>query len=202
MMRSTRRLVLASRSPRRRQLLEEAGFVFDALPAPLDDSHLSPGSSPPHHWVAALAYLKASALVRTGGMGSAGRVLVLGSDTVVVKGDDIIGQPRDKDDARRIIARLADGSHEVVTGVALLDGDTRRIFVDAATVTVGQISSEQIEGYLESGAWRGKAGAYNLSERIGDGWPIQYKGDPTCVMGLPMRRLTPMLRALLDREGD
>ena len=82
----------------------------------------------------------------------------------------------------------------MVTGVALLwvtpEGDRRReILVDLARVTVGAIGPERIRAYIRSGQWRGKAGAYNLGERIEAGWPISYVGDPTTVMGLPMRAL-------------
>jgi septum formation protein len=199
---SGRRLILASRSPRRRQLLEEAGFGFEACPAPLDDAHLSPGDVIPRHWVGALAYLKANAVQRGDAALSDGGAVILGSDTVVVKDTEIIGQPRDESDARRIIKRLASGTHRVMSGVALLVGSARRVFVDEATVRVGAIGAEQIEGYLATGDWQGKAGAYNLYERIDDGWPIEYEGDPTCVMGLPMVRLTPMLRSALETGTD
>lgn len=191
-----RGLILASRSARRRQLLIEAGFEFDALPSPVDDSELRPGGGSAREWVVGLAYLKARGLVEAMPTDS----VVLGSDTVVVKAGEIIGQPADEADARRIIELLSDGSHEVVTGVALIVGASRRLFVDSARVTVGTVTQEQVRAYLATGGWRGKAGAYNLSERIADGWPLECAGDPTCVMGLPMKRLTPMLRRLLEKD--
>ena len=197
-----KRLILASKSPRRRQLLEQAGFGFEACPAPIDDAHLSPGMVDPAHWVAALAHLKADTVQRSEANYSDESVIVLGSDTVVVKDADIIGQPRDEADARRIIERLESGSHRVMSGVALLVGAERSLFVDVATVRVRAVGPARIERYLETGDWRGKAGAYNLYERIEDGWPIEYEGDPTCVMGLPMVRLTPLLRSLLEPGTD
>lgn len=192
-------LHLASRSPRRRQLLSERGVAHEAAPSPVDDSRLTPGDVRPRQWVAALAYLKAAAAARRLLEQRLDDRLVLGADTVVVKQGAIIGQPRDEEDAARIIRLLRAGSHEVVSGVTLLDlrSGTRRIFVDAAAVTVGDISDDVIDEYLAGGSWRGKAGAYNLSERLEAGWPISFRGDPATIMGLPVERLMP----LLERSG-
>jgi septum formation protein len=189
-------LYLASASPRRRLLLEEAGFTPDVISSGIDDAELRPRTVAPAHWAAALAYLKAR-----GGLRFAEAGLVLGADTIVDKGGDIIGQPCDADHARSTILRLANGTHHVISGVALLwrheDGTIRRrIFADASTVHVGPLTPEAVDAYVDSGDWRGKAGAYNLSERIEAGWPITFEGDPATVMGLPMQRLIPMLDTL------
>ena len=100
----------------------------------------------------------------------------------------IIGQPEDRDDAARIIRLFENAEHEVLTGVTLLPGDLtwRDVFVDRSIVRVGEIGDERIEGYLETNDWTGKAGAYNLAERLEAGWPIEFSGDPTSIMGLPM----------------
>lgn len=199
-------LTLASRSPRRQRMLAEHGLVHEAAPSGLDDADLKPAAVAPDHWAVGLAYLKArAAWNQLPHEHRAGRV-VLGADTVVVKGGAIIGQPRDADEAGRIIRALVRGRHTVVTGVALLwaaggadsiDAPPRRLlFVDAAGVEVGAIGDEAIDAYIVSGGWRGKAGAYNLAERQDAGWPLRCEGDPTTVMGLPMRRLVPLLRAL------
>lgn len=203
------RLLLASRSPRRRELLRSAGFEHEVVDAGVDDGQLSPGESTAEQWVAALSYLKARAgWERLTGEERRGAV-VLGADTVVEKRGLIVGQPRDAEEARRIVLMLAGGSHRVLTGVTLLRGGDegcdagmiRHTFTDAARVRVGEISAERLEAYLASGGWRGKAGAYNLSERLADGWPISYDGDPGTVMGLPMVRLTPVLREVLASAG-
>ena len=193
-------LYLASRSPRRLTLLRDAGLAPRVVDAGVDDSLLAPGAVSPEQWVQALAYLKAAAGL--GALGGAPGALVLGADTVVVKDRRIIGQPRDGADARATISALAGGRHRVVSGVALLlgDGDRGRrlaLFEDAAEVAVGPIEPAAIDEYIEGGSWAGKAGGYNLSERIEAGWPITYDGDPTSVMGLPMERLTPLLGRLL-----
>ena len=179
-------LVLASRSPRRRLLLREAGIDARVIDPKLDDGLIAASTSvAPEEWVSALAYLKARAGAEQLPPGS----LVLGADTVVVKDSRIIGQPRDESHAREIIRALRNTDHEVVTGVAIISADQRLIFSDSAHVIVGDIPDASIESYLASGQWRGKAGAYNLAERQQAGWPIEVIGDPTTVMGLPMQRL-------------
>lgn len=184
-------LLLASRSPRRQELLRAAGIDFVAAQPTLDDGDLHPGDADAERWVAAMAYLKAAAAVRQGlhtALDTSRPVgVVLGADTVVSLRGRIIGQPRDRDDAERILRELADAEHDVLTGVALVCPATGRrdIWTDRARVEVGPIADVEIESYLESNAWRGKAGAYNLSERIAAGWPIRYEGDAGTIMGLP-----------------
>ena len=194
-------LVLASRSPRRRDLLNRAGLSHTAVTPPVDDGDLvCPAGVPPGHWVAALAYFKAAAVARSLILGfPPDPVIVLGADTVCVVGDKILGQPKDARHAREMIQVMASATHTVHTGIALLvfPARTRLIFTQSAVVRVGHIGAEELGDYLLSNLWQGKAGAYNLEERIEAGWPIEYEGDPTTVMGLPMDVLSPILfRAL------
>lgn len=189
-------IYLASRSPRRRQLLEEASIPFSVVDSGIDDAQLvARPDQNPAHWAAALAYLKAVAALQHLPH-NAPPVCILGADTIVVKNRRIIGQPRDRNDAKRIINSLREGSHEVITGVAIIQTTTlaRTLLTDSSTVTVGTITDEQINSYLDTNTWKGKAGAYNLAERLDQGWPITCQGDPTSVMGLPMQRLLPLLR--------
>lgn len=167
-------------------------MLHSAVSPRLDDAELRPGSCAPPEWVSSLAYLKAWSVLEHAG-GPEGAAGVLGADTVVIKGDDLIGQARSEDEARAIIRRLEEGEHEVVTGVALVSNERRVIFHDSARVRVGRIGDDAIDTYVASGEWKGKAGAYNLGERIEAGWPITYEGDPTCIMGLPMERLSRVL---------
>ncbi|VAX39051.1 Septum formation protein Maf [hydrothermal vent metagenome] len=199
------RLFLASTSPRRKLLLEQAGIPFEFTDPAIDDGVLVPGEVTPEQWVASLAFLKASAGIE----GLPARDpdehwLVLGADTLVVQDGELIGQPRDADHAREIIELLACNSHQVHTGVAILDprkGD-RHMFVDSARVTVGDIPGREINAYVNSGNWRGKAGAYNLHERLDAGWPITFTGDPTTIVGLPMQRLVRLLTRLGVKASD
>ncbi len=186
-------IILASKSPRRRLLLAAAGIPCQQRPAPLDDGHLTPSQISPLAWVTALAYLKARAAADT----APSRTIILGADTVVIKNNIIIGQPRSDAHARQIIQTLRNGTHTVATGVAILTPNAPRLlFVDTATVTVGNITDSQINDYLATGTHQGKAGAYNLAERQAAGWPLICNGDPATVMGLPMIKLAPILRNL------
>ncbi len=198
-----RTLYLASGSPRRLQLLREGGFEPVVLRTGVDDGGLRSGGVAPEEWAGALAYLKAKAGMEHllgSGMVAGHKFVVLGADTLIVKDGDVIGQARDGVHARSILHRLEGGSHRVVTGVSLLSGADRHVLTDAAEVRLGRLGGERIREYVESGGWRGKAGAYNLSERVEAGWPIEYEGDPTTVMGLPMRLLTGLLEEILGVE--
>lgn len=202
------RLLLASRSPRRRALLNDFGVRHVAEHPGFDDATLVPGRVSPEQWVAALAYLKASAGVDMVPRSSDGSSdYVLGADTLCVKHGHILGTPMDADEARGILRELAGGEHRVLTGVAIIEvrnGEQvrRHVFTEQARVKLGVLSEEQIEEYVASGAWAGKAGAYNLAERLEAGWPIEYAGDPTTIMGLPMRALVPRLRKVGAMQAE
>lgn len=212
-------ILLASGSARRRGLLEAHGIAHERVETGVDDAMLVRGSVSVGAWVVALAHLKARAglavwaegLVdagesrpggsghREGDSGGGGRV-VLGADTLCVKEGEPIGQPRDGGHARAILHRLRGGEHEVLTGVALVEGDAagwvarRVMFLDRSRVRVGWIGDGEVEAYVASGQWAGKAGGYNLTERVEAGWPVEFEGDPTSIVGLPMGRLVEALK--------
>lgn len=183
------RVHLASRSPRRRELLTQAGIEHDASHPGLDDATLHPGNVAPADWAMALAYLKASTAVR--GSGDAGAItapVVLGADTVIVHRGRLIGTPTSEAEARQMLRDMRDDDHDVITGIALLCPKTgrRELAADTASVTLGHIPDEEIDAYVATGAWKGKAGGYNLNERIKAGWPIRFRGDAGTIMGLPV----------------
>lgn len=182
-------LTLASVSPRRRQLLEGAGIPHDVRHSGIDDGALPMGRCTPAEWVMALAYLKAAATVRQSGLRPG--TVVVGADTVCVNAGEILGQPRDRSDAERMIRAMAGATHEVLTGVALLCPRTgqRVVFPDRSLVTVGPLTDAQIADYLATERWRGKAGAYNIAERLEAGWPITFEGTMDSIMGLPVQRV-------------
>ncbi|MFG0284426.1 MAG: Maf family nucleotide pyrophosphatase [Phycisphaerales bacterium JB039] len=181
--------MLTSTSPRRRLMLQQMGLDFEVAAAVLDDGPLAPGAATsPRHWVAALAYLKAAAVARADPGAT-----ILGADTLCSMEGRIIGQARDAAHAAAIIEGFENRDHHVLTGVALLSPENRLLLTDVAVVRVGRIGPERIDEYVSSGDWRGKAGAYNLSERLEAGWPLEVTGDPGTVMGLPIRRLEPLL---------
>ncbi len=181
-------LTLASVSPRRRQLLEAAGVAHDVRPSGIDDARLRMGRCTPAEWVMALAHLKAAAAARRPDLHPA--TLVLGADTVCINAGTILGQPSDERDAERMIRAMAGAAHEVLTGVALLcpRSGRRVVFPDRSVVTVGPLTDAQIADYLATGLWRGKAGAYNIAERLEAGWPISFEGTMDSIMGLPVQR--------------
>ncbi|CAG0968197.1 dTTP/UTP pyrophosphatase [Phycisphaerales bacterium] len=186
-------LLLASRSPRRRTLLDEGGLAHEAEHPGFDDAILEPGKVSPQQWVMSLAYLKAWAKARDAERGR----IVLGADTTCVIDGRMVGTPRDADEAAQIIRSFVNREHDVITGVALVEAGTgrRRLFADTATVRFGPLLNAEIDRYVASGEWSGKAGAYNLSERLNAGWPITFRGDPSTIMGLPMKRLARELAA-------
>ena len=174
-------------------MLEEAGIAFDVAEG-VDDGGLLPGSADAEHWVAALAFLKAWSVAKE----LDDHAVVLGADTVCASDGSLLGKPTDADEARSMLSSFVGCTHQVLTGVALVTPSGRReLIVDAADVTWGDVAEHEIERYIDSGDWRGKAGAYNLSERQADGWPIECIGDTATVMGLPMNTLTDRIDAWL-----
>ena len=191
------RLVLASTSPRRRQLLAEAGLEHEAMSPGVNDAELDvPRHVPAHQWACALAHLKARSALRVLG-GHARGAVIIGADTVVVKDGRILGQPASESEAGGILRELRDGCHVVITGVAILSESGRTLMSDSAGVRVGPLSDGVIDRYVASGGWKGKAGGYNLSERLAEGWPISFEGDAATIMGFPVARVAPRLRRLL-----
>lgn len=195
-------LLLASRSPRRRSLLAEAGFAHAACTPGFEDGPLRPGKVSASQWVASLAKLKAWAGAQTAEARELlqhGEVVVLGADTACVMNGVLIGTPRDADEAARMVRAFADREHEVVTGVAVLrvqrGGNTtaRTMFADRAIVRMGPLREDELEKYINTKQWQGKAGGYNIAERIAAGWEIAFEGDQTSIMGLPMKRVPGVL---------
>ncbi len=192
-------LTLASVSPRRRELLAKAGVAVSVRPSGIDDGRLRRGDAcVPESWVMALAYLKAAATARQDGI-TPGSVVV-GADTVCVHDGAILGQPADAADAERMVRAMAGREHEVLTGVALVapGSGRRRLFVDRSRVRVGSIPDDRVRSYVAGSGWRGKAGAYNIAERLAAGWPIEFDGSMDSIMGLPVQRT---LHAARDLAG-
>jgi septum formation protein len=187
-------LLLASRSPRRRRLLEEAGLRHEARAIDLDDAVVRLQGDPAGPVATmALAWFKARrALDRLGDRSGGGRRrAILAADTLCELDGRLLGQPRDRDEARAMLHGLRDRAHRTVTGLCLLDplGGRRLLWAEVAVVEVGQVAESDLDDYLASGLWAGKAGAYSLDERIAAGWPIRCRGDREVVLGLPTRSL-------------
>lgn len=172
------RLILASGSPRRRELLGALGLVFEVRPADLDETRHD-GESP-ESYVRRLARDKARA------RGDDGE-LVLAADTTVVCGDEVLGKPRDPADARRMLTQLAGRDHHVWTGVALHRPADGRIAVGAerTRVTIAAMSEAEIAWYAATGEPDDKAGAYAI-QGLGALFVAAIDGNYTNVVGLPI----------------
>ena len=181
-------LVLASASPRRAKLLEEAGIETLIIPPECDDGVFQCGTMTVNRWVQTLAVFKALHVLKHC-IESVGTILA--ADTVCVVDGNIIGKPKSIDDARLIVGSMTNRSHEVHTGwcLASLDGKQLDCGCEQSEIVIGVIDNAEIEKYLATNRWKGKAGGYNLSERLIAGWPIECIGDETTVMGLPMNQL-------------
>jgi len=198
-----RRLVLASASPRRLSLLREAGFVPEPIPADVEDDAVRIRLLGPESMVEALAAFKAARVAATlARAGDRSEPVVLAADTLCFDGERPVGKPRDPAEAAAFLRSWRGRPHRTVTGVCVLADGRRTLFSDVAIVEVGSIADAELDAYVASGAWRGKAGGYNLADRVDAGWPIRCEGDPTSVMGLPMRRVVPLLRALGCAAGE
>jgi len=182
------RVILASQSPRRRQLLDLIGIVHEVQPADIDESYLA-GERPREH---------AERLARGKTAVIAARepdALVIGSDTIVVVDGDVLGKPTDELDAVRMLARLAGRSHVVITAVAVAWRGQTRSAVEEVGVTFHPMSRTEIDAYIATGEPMDKAGAYGI-QGYGATIVSRVDGDYFAVMGLPLQRLTRVLGAL------
>jgi septum formation protein len=185
------KLILASASPRRAEILRDAGIVFSATPSEVDETPL-PGEAP-HDHVQRLAAAKAELVAAR----SIGPAIVIGADTVVTVDSHIIGKPRSAEDARRTLTQLAGRTHSVLTGVTLIRlPDAERIhFVEETQVHFSPLSTEEISQYLATEESYDKAGAYAIQGRAGRYIP-RIEGCYFNVVGLPLARVTQELKAL------
>jgi septum formation protein len=182
------KLTLASQSPRRRQLLEEAGYRFEVLP-PADELEtvIYPRETPTE-FVQRLAELKASDVARQVDEG-----IVIACDTVAECGGRILGKPRDRRHAREMLQMLRGRLHHVYSGLCLRRRPDDQTLVDTEVtkLRMADIFDDEIEDYLDTGGWRGKAGAFGLQDR--HEWIQILHGSESSVVGLPMELLATML---------
>ena len=184
------RLILASRSPRRKELLTAAGYAFDVIyPAESAECGVCSGESPAQ-LVARLAYQKAADVAKR-----IDRGLILGCDTVAECNGQILGKPADEYHARQMLETLSGRFHRVLSGVCLWpvpDGkpDVR---VAVTTLRMDEMSREHLDAYLATGHWEGKAGAFGYQDGLD--WVHVVEGSESNVVGLPMELLAEMLRA-------
>ena len=181
-------------------LLKEAGYVFKQQSSPFQDPDQPPSVlDDPEGFAIDLALQKAQALAASM---DAQDVLILSADTLCVGASgQILGKPTDAHNATEMLYVLENSYQTVISGVCLLAGthpDMPVLFSDAAKVVFHAAPDGLIDDYVRSQKWRGKAGGYNLFELQELGWQIEVEGDPATVVGLPMQRLAPLLRASLQ----
>lgn len=185
----THRVILASQSPRRRELLTLIGIPHDVRPADLDET-MRPGESPTGY-AERLARAKAQAVAE-----GDERAIVIGADTIVVLDGEVLGKPADASEAVQTLRRLAGRTHTVHTAVAVAHGGHLESGVESVEVTFRPLTQEQVEAYVATGEPLDKAGAYGIQ---GYGAVIveRIHGDYFAVMGLALGRLV----GLLERVG-
>jgi len=182
------RLLLASKSPRRQEILAAVGWGFEAIAADIDETRFA--------FEDAVNYVKR--LARTKAETLSARFpdrLVVGADTVVVVDGEILGQPRDDDDARRMLRLLSGKWHEVLTGVALMKAERCVVEHETTRVRFSEMSAEEIDWYVGGGEPRGKAGAYGIQGSAAL-FIKEIEGDYFNVVGLPVRLVLELSRRI------
>jgi len=183
------RLVLASQSPRREQLMRSAGYHFEVIhPDPAAEADFS-FDGPFDQLVQQLALRKAADVAARISDG-----LVIGCDTVACCQQQLLGKPLDQDDARRMLRLMRGQRHSVLTGICLWHrpSDTRRTAVAKTTLQMDLLRDEQIENYLATSQWQGKAGGFGFQDRLE--WIQILEGSESNVVGLPMDLLDQFLQ--------
>ena len=189
------RLILASASPRRRELLTQAGYVFSVEAADIDES-IRPGESPADY-VRRLAEEKARAVLAK--HADADSLIVLGADTTVVLDEEILGKPADAAEARQMLRRLSGHTHQVLTGIAAATRSGVTSAVETTDVTFAEIPSAELEAYCATAEPLDKAGAYGIQSYAAR-WIPRIDGCYFNVMGLPIARTVSLFSAVLQGE--
>lgn len=191
-------LILASASPRRAALLRGSGYAFEVVVSGIEEPAPSHAGLHAGQYAESVAYFKARAVaaVHPGAW-------VLGADTIVVHGEQVIGKAADADDARRILSGLSGAPHACITGVVLLSpgGQHRIIRHDTTELLMRALTAAEIDAYVAGGEWRGKAGAYAMQE-TGDRFLTIQRGSRSNVVGLPMEVVGAMLAEAARVDGE
>ncbi|MDO8500202.1 MAG: Maf family protein [bacterium] len=181
-----RKIILASSSPQRRELLQKLGIDFEVRPSDFDEASLA--SADPHHLTRSLALAKATSVAR---MIPDGGALVIGADTVVNFNGEIFGKPKDARHAREMLKKLNGNTHSVVTGFAIYDTSTHKFVTDSVETRLQfkSLSNDEIDAYVGSGEPFGQAGGYAI-QGLASFFVEKVNGDYNNVLGLPTEALT------------
>ena len=192
-------LVLASASPRRRELLTQAGFAFEVHPAHINEDQRQ--GEEPVDYVVRLAREKAEAVYRARtarGVGST--LVVLGADTTVTIDDHILAKPEDAEDAARMLRLLSGRTHQVITGIAVATANGIETAAEITAVEFLPLTDEEIAAYVATGEPMDKAGAYAIQGRAAR-WIPRIEGCYFNVVGLPLARVAQLLQACARRDA-
>jgi septum formation protein len=185
------RLILASASPRRAELLTAAGFTFETCAADVDE-RVIPGERP-REYVRRLAQEKSAAALAS--RRRADHELIIGADTAVIVGDEILGKPANDGDAERMLRVLAGRAHVVMTGISVRAASGQMDDVVETVVYVRELSDAQVGWYVASGEGRDKAGAYAI-QGLGSRFIPRIDGSYSNVVGLPVARVTELIERM------
>jgi len=177
------RIILASRSPRRQQLLHEMGIRFNTVIREYEESY--PDNLKGEEIATYLSELKANDFKNEISVNE----IVITADTIVWCNNEVLGKPSDSEDAKRMIRKLSGNTHEVITGVTLLSASKEKTFSDTTKVTFEKLSEEEISYYVDNFKPYDKAGAYGIQEWIGVAACSRIEGSYFNVVGLPVQRL-------------
>lgn len=186
----TNNIILASASPRRKQLLEQIGLVFDIIPSDIEEDNFI--CCDPIKNIQLIALSKAQNVAMKVKNG-----LIIGADTQVIIDSKVLGKPIDKTDAINMLSLLNGKTHKVITGVAIIDINTgiKETWAETTMVTFRKLTLDEILYYIESGEYEGKAGAYGIQGRAA-AFVERIEGCYFNVVGLPISRLMERLRRL------
>ena len=186
-----KKLILASSSPRRAEVLRNAGIEFEVRPAAIDETRRPDEAA--GDYVQRLALEKARATIHS--ETGAKDIIVVGADTVVVNRGEILLKPESPEDARRMLRQLSDDVHEVHTGLAVIrmPQEIERVIEEVTSVHFAKLSDAEIEAYIATGEPFDKAGAYGI-QSLGGRYVTRVEGCYFNVMGMPLARLWAILK--------
>ncbi len=189
-----KKIVLASGSPRRREILENTGIKFEVHVSDADEGSVDKESLPVGVYVQELALLKASAVCK-----NCKDALVIGADTVVFSDGSVMGKPKDKEDAKRMLMSLSGKCHSVFTGICVMDTKNARSVCSFAETKVyfKELTESETDAYISTGEAMDKAGAYGI-QGLGALLVDRIDGDYLNVVGLPLSKLSKILEDEFD----
>lgn len=190
-------IILASGSPRRKELMEKAGYQFEVITADVDESFKE--GTKPKDVVSMLAEKKANAvLYKT----KIDKILIIAADTIVVSESKILGKPTDLEDAIKMLESLSNNTHQVITGVCFIKDNKTTIFSSITEVALNKMSLTEIKYYCNNFEVLDKAGAYGVQDWVGLNKVKTIKGCYYNVMGLPVSLLYKKLEEILDTNNS